>query len=312
MFRYIPSKTAITEATISNARFAPSKRPVGIFLGGTSGIGEAMARQLATQTHGRAKIILLGRNEASAQRIIASFPKTDDSVPQDEPSDYSFIKLDATLMKEVRRVTDLLAKELVKINFIVTTTAFFDYGGREETCEGVDKKMACLFYARFKFIYDLVPLVQKAAGAGETTGITSIFAAGLGAAIDLDDLDMKKKYSKLRCRYQWATYTDSVFQEFAHRYPNLGFYHQMPGAVRTPMMTNHFGGNFFASMISFTIVSPAEAAQLMWWRMLDEDPKWKTGAHQVSHRGEELSNPFVTEGVPEAVWTHSEMVTSGI
>ncbi|KAG8802401.1 hypothetical protein FRC17_006418, partial [Serendipita sp. 399] len=97
---FLPSRESIRLATIDNAIFRPSSRIVAIFFGGTSGIGQAMAEQLARQTNGRAHIILLGRNEDAVTKIIAGLPKTDSSVPEHESSKYEFIKMDATSMAQ--------------------------------------------------------------------------------------------------------------------------------------------------------------------------------------------------------------------
>jgi NAD(P)-dependent dehydrogenase (short-subunit alcohol dehydrogenase family) len=208
----LPSKTAIANATASNVLFKPATRPVALFFGGTSGIGQAMAEQLAKQTNGRAHIVLLGRNQTAAEKIIASFPKTDASVPPEEASNYSFVKVDATSMAEVRQVTSQLASQLPKINFIVATAGFFTMKGRDETPEGIDNRLACNFYARFRFIHDLAPLVEKAAESGENTGVMSVLGAGRGGRVDLNDLGLVKSFSLANFSRSSITYTDSVMQ----------------------------------------------------------------------------------------------------
>jgi NAD(P)-dependent dehydrogenase (short-subunit alcohol dehydrogenase family) len=208
----LPSKSAIAAATAANALYKPTTRPVGLFFGGTSGIGQAMAEQLARQTNGRAHIVLLGRNQAAAEQIIAGFPKTPDTTPPEEASKYSFIKVDATSMAQVRQVTSELSQELDKVNFIVASTGFLTLRGRDETSEGLDKKLACNFYARFRFIYDLAPLVEKAADKGEQAGIVSVFAAGRGGEVDLNDLGLVKGYSLSNAAGSASTYTDAAFQ----------------------------------------------------------------------------------------------------
>jgi NAD(P)-dependent dehydrogenase (short-subunit alcohol dehydrogenase family) len=206
----IPSKTAIANSTASNALYKPTTRPVGLFFGGTSGIGQAMAEQLAAQTNGKAKIILLGRNKEAAERIIASFPKTDASTPPEEASDYSFVKLDATSMAEVRQVTSRLLSQLPKVNFIVTTPGYLTLRGRDESSEGIDKKLACNFYSRFRLIHDLAPLVEKAAEDGEQTGVISVLSAGKYGPIELNDLGLAKTFSLRNAHHHAIAYTDSA------------------------------------------------------------------------------------------------------
>ena len=78
------------------------------------------------------------------------------------------------------------------------------------------------------------------------------------------------------------------------------------------MVTNTPGSRFFVPLIRPLTVTPEECAQVMWWRMLDPDSKWKTGAHQLSNHGEPYEpNKFVTPEVRKAIWDHATAVTSG-
>lgn len=170
-----PEMPSLTAVRTSNAAWRPTYRPVGLFFGGTSGIGEAMAKQLAAQTNGDAHIVLLGRNRDAAEKIIAGFPKHERSV-------YEFEKVDATSMKDVRRVAAELSSRLKKVNFIVATTGFLTMKGRNETEEGIDRKMAVNVYGRYRFIEDLLPKVEKAADSGEDSRVRKFTSSLLQSA----------------------------------------------------------------------------------------------------------------------------------
>ncbi|KAG5643917.1 hypothetical protein DXG03_009489 [Asterophora parasitica] len=68
----MPSLAAVRTA---NAAFKPSYVPVTIFVGGTSGIGQGLAEAFARHTNGTAHIVIIGRNRAAANAILARFPK---------------------------------------------------------------------------------------------------------------------------------------------------------------------------------------------------------------------------------------------
>jgi hypothetical protein len=75
-----------------------------------------------------------------------------------------FVHCDATTMHHVHATTmDLLAC-LPKINFLILSTGVVNMQGRSETEEGIDKKLALDYYAWWKFIHDLMPLLRKAKG----------------------------------------------------------------------------------------------------------------------------------------------------
>jgi len=97
----MPSLAAIRA---DNAALSPSYLPVALFVGGTSGIGQATAQAFAHHTKGEAHIIICGRNRAAADSIIASFPKS-------PKSRYEFVQCDATLLKNVASMTTKLIAE---------------------------------------------------------------------------------------------------------------------------------------------------------------------------------------------------------
>jgi hypothetical protein len=112
---------SLAAAEASNAGFAPSYIPVAVFVGGTSGVGQAMAEALARQTNGRAHIILIGRNAVQAADILARFPK-----PAEGDADgwtHEFVACDATSVASVRTVCAGLRARLKRINFLVISAA---------------------------------------------------------------------------------------------------------------------------------------------------------------------------------------------
>ncbi|KAG8832720.1 hypothetical protein FRC20_007849 [Serendipita sp. 405] len=213
-------------------------------------------------------------------------------------------------MAQVREVAARLNGELEKVNFIVATTGFLTTRGRDETSEGIDKKLACNFYARFRFIHDLAPLVEKAADKGETVGVASVLGAGKGGPIELDDLGLVKDFTLRKAAAHAITYNDAAMEEFARLYPKVRFVHLFPGTVTTPMATSIPGAKIVAPLLRFMLMEPDECAQIMWWRMWASASPWSTGAHQINQRGDEVThNPHVTEEVRKAVWEHALKMT---
>src|ERR1700691_3594031 len=86
--------------------------------------------------------------------------------------------------RNVQATTTNLLSSLPKLNYLVATVGFLTLKGRDETSEGLDKKLALNYYARRKFVNDL-----------EDAKLLSVLAAGHGGPIDLDDLGLKKGYS---------------------------------------------------------------------------------------------------------------------
>ena len=197
--------TSLSVVRAANATFSPSYVPVALFIGGTSGIGQATAEAFARYTKGEAHIIICGRNRAAAESIIASFPKS-------SKGRYEFVECDATLMKNVQATTTHLLSTLPKLNYLVATMGYLTMKGRDETSEGLDRKLALNYYARWKFIHDLMPLLRKAKDAGEDAKAMSVLGAGYGGPIDLNDLGLRKGYSLSTARVAGATYNDLMME----------------------------------------------------------------------------------------------------
>ena len=203
----MPSLAAIRA---SNAAFKHSSTslPVAVFVGGTSGIGQGMAEVFASNTKGNSHIVIVGRSRDAAEKILASMPKPEQGIAASR----EFVQCDATLMKNVAAAAQDILGRHQKINYLVMSPGIMTLAGRDETTEGIDKKMAIHYYARWKFVADLLPGLSKAADAGEKVAVMSVLGPAKGGAIDLDDLAMKKNYSVTKAALVAPTYNDLMME----------------------------------------------------------------------------------------------------
>lgn len=178
----------------SNASISFPYIPVAVFIGGTSGIGQGLAEAFARHTQGHAHIILVGRNHAAAEAIIARFPKptqVESGVGSGSEPKHEFVRCDATMMRNVANTSKELLTLAPKINFLVMCPGFSSLGW-DETEEGIEKRMALHYYARWKFIHDLTPALMKAKEDGEDAKVLSTLTTKRKGVLDLDDLGLKK------------------------------------------------------------------------------------------------------------------------
>lgn len=165
-----------------------------------------MATAFARHVKGNAHIILIGRNKASANTIISSFPAPSNPLAKQE-----FIEADVSLIANVRAICAGLRYRLDKINFLVMSPGMLNSRGRTETSEGIDVKMALHYYARFTFIHELLPLLNKASGRkDEDAKVYSVLTAGRSGKLELDDLGLKKTFSATKVAFQNSFYNDAA------------------------------------------------------------------------------------------------------
>lgn len=126
---------------MAKGRLLRSPRPLKvskiIILGGTDLI--YLPRSL-----GNAHILIAGRNQAAAERIIATFPKA-------ENSKFEFVQCDASLIENVVAVaTDVRSRIGGTLNYLVMSQGILNNNGQEPTSEGIEITMSLNFYSRWK------------------------------------------------------------------------------------------------------------------------------------------------------------------
>ena len=166
-----------------------------------------MAESFARATKGNCNIILIGRNRAAAESIIASFPK-----PSATSYTHEFVECDASLVQNVHDTAGALLQRLQKVNFLVLSTGVFQISGGHETAEGINAQFALMYHARWTFTHDLMPLLTKAAEAGEDAKVMTVLAPGspIGGPADLNNLGMKNSWvGAMRVA---PTYNDLMFE----------------------------------------------------------------------------------------------------
>ncbi|ESK94852.1 hypothetical protein Moror_14125 [Moniliophthora roreri MCA 2997] len=283
----------------------PTSLPVAVFVGGTSGIGRGMAENFARHTNGNAHIVLVGRNKAAAESIISNFPR-----PSSLAAKHEFIQCDVTLMKNIQKATEELSKG--KINYLVMSPGYITVKDRDESEEGIDRKLAVHYYARWKFINDLLPALKKAKEMGEDAKVFSVLGAGQGGSINVNDLGMRQVYSKMAVKKAGPTYNDLMMEEFSSRNPGITFIHAWPGWVRTPIGSQHADSavvrgvsTMLNGILRPLMMSAETSGECMLYGMLNtaNEPR----AWRLTEHGEDIGmkNYFGTEEERTALWVHT-------
>ncbi|TFK23776.1 NAD(P)-binding protein [Coprinopsis marcescibilis] len=287
-----------------NAAYNPSYVPTMVAFGGTSGIGEAIARLFATHTKGRAHIILVGRNKVAADKIIASLYKPAPEIAND--STYEFISCDILSMKNIHVFNEDLKKKLDKVNYLVLSAGTVDIkNSRNETEDGLDYKMVTRFYSRFAILHGVLPLLRKAKDGGEDASVLSVLGPGPASWVDMEDLGLKKKYTIFRAIVATSGYNDFMLKAFSEREPDIGFTHIHPGFVDTGMLRSQsWIKRIFMRPIAWLFTISAEkCGEWMLYGLLET----KKGFTRRNDNGDEKSQEgmaFATAEQRQAFWDH--------
>lgn len=114
-------------------------------------------------------------------------------------------------MQDVGKVTSSLLTRLDKINFLVASPGFASLKGRDDTEEGLDRKLAVNFYGRFKFINELLLKLESAAAIDENAKVLTVLAAGRrNGVINLKDIGLVKNYSLSGVANAGIAYTNAA------------------------------------------------------------------------------------------------------
>ncbi|PWY70810.1 short-chain dehydrogenase/reductase [Aspergillus sclerotioniger CBS 115572] len=168
---------------------------VAVFVGGTSGIGESTACAFIRNTNA-SRAYLVGRDQARATQIIEEMRQINPD------SQIDFIKSDVSLFREVDNACKAIQQKEDKVNILFLSPGVGTTKGRDETDEGLDRKLNLHYYSRMRFVTNLLPQLIKAG-----------------------DMSNKPGNSK-PC-------LSRVVSHLAAAYPQISFIHSFPGVVRT-------------------------------------------------------------------------------
>ncbi|KAM7212828.1 putative oxidoreductase YkvO [Rhypophila decipiens] len=199
-----------------------------IVVGGTSGIGYAIACRIAAASTGTSHTVLIsGRTKPN-------------NIPH---PNIEFRPLDATSMRQIKSYTNTLksSNPAPVLDFLVMSQGIMSTAPRTEVPgEGIDRKMALHYYGKQLLIKELLPLMSP------TARVLIVYDGWLGSPDKLiwEDLDLKDpgRYSLKRAADHCTSMMDGMVQFWAREQERNGdevkrsFVHAYPGGVNTDLL----------------------------------------------------------------------------
>lgn len=282
------------------------KNPVGVFVGGTSGIGENTAYEFAKHTP-NPTIYIVGRNETNGARVLDKIKELNSNAIA------HFLKYDLKYIEQAERVANIIRNKEDKVNVLSLTQGLLINQPRTETSEGLDEKFALLYYGRWTIVDMLIPLLQKAADEGGPARVLSVLGAGNERLVDFDDLELKKNYTFLHSNFIAGSYNSIAVLRFARKYPSISFSHTFPGFVSTQAYRDlSFWQRYIVNGAAYLFArSPEVCAQYQIYVALT-GPEFATGGHLLGMNLQSVQTDqppytqFALEENQDKLWEHTE------
>ncbi|KAI1133093.1 NAD(P)-binding protein [Nemania abortiva] len=204
----------------------PSTLPAGlvaVFVGATSGIGEATLKKFA-QYAASPRVYFIGRSQEAADRIVTECQALNPA------GQFIFRKADVSLIRVVDEVCGEIKTELRTINILFLSCGVPSMD-RSKTAEEVHLLAALNYYARIRFITNLLPLIR---GAPALRRVVSVGGGGHESELDTADFPaLGVPLDKLRGHL--TSLVTLGLESVAQAAPDVSFIHDYPGTVQTKL-----------------------------------------------------------------------------
>jgi len=234
-------------------------------IGGTGGLGRAIARVLASRG---ASVTVVGQTFR------------DEGV-----AGIAFVKADLSSMKEAERVAKELPAE--QLDLLMFTTGTFAAPRRQATSEGLERDMAVSFLNRIVMLRELAPHLGKNRPVERSAKLRPrVFVMGYpgtGQAGTLGDLNAEKSYSPMTCHMNTVAGNEMLVLDAVKRYPHATSFGLNPGLIKTNIRDNFLGKDSLKSRIIETLIglfmpSPEAYAQRTVPLLVSPDIEGRSGA----------------------------------
>lgn len=290
------------------------KRPVGVFIGGTNGIGRATAVEFTKNTVDPT-VYIVGRNASAGESLIEQLKETNGG----KNAKYYFLKHDVSSIKECDKLCSVIRGQEKKLNLLFVSSGILSVSKRSETDEGIEKRMAVNYYGRWRIIDQLMPLVQKAADKKEFARVVSVLSPGHEGKLLMDDLDLKENYSFMKMYKHISTFNSLAVLRFSQVYPNVSFTHLYPGFVGGTEISRNLP-SFLAHTLKFLerfAAQPLDDFGKQCLYLGASGKEYAKGSFLIDEKFKDLKQSAVQKGflapeLQESVWKHTQQVYQSV
>lgn len=189
-------------------------------VGGTAGIGAALAKELASKG---ADVIVMGRTL------------------RDEGTRLTFIKADLSTVESMKRAAAELPAE--DLDMLIFTNGILPQKKRVETSDGLEEDLALSYVSRFVILRELSERLGK--NRPRRPRVFVMGGPGVGEKGNPADLNAEKTYSRLPQHGKTVAANEALVLDAAARFPRLAVFGLNPGLIKTNIRSAITGTGWF-------------------------------------------------------------------
>jgi len=271
-----------------------------VVTGGTSGIGEVTACELARQG---ARIVLVARDRQRGADTMAKLRAANPSAT------HAIHYADLSSIAEMKRVANEIAAAESKVDVLVNNAGAV-FLSRHESVDGLEMTFATNHMAYFILTNTLLDRLKAAGSARIVSTASGAHSAG---KLDFGDLQLKSKYAVTRA-YGNSKLCNILFtRELAKRLKGSGVTATClhPGFVGTRFGQNNAKSGLM-KLIAKTAMSfglkPEEGARTIIWLASSPDVEGQSGGYYVKCRLTKPSDAAQHDGDAKRLWEMSAAI----
>jgi len=292
-----------------------SQNYVAVFVGATAGIGLSTIRQLAIHI-ASPKVYIIGRSQSKFASTLQEIQALNSKAT------IIFLEAQISLLKDVDRVCEEIKAKEEKLALLWVSSGFLSFTNPEDTPEGLPPHLTVTYYARLRFVSNLMPILT----AAESPRVVSVLAAGKEAKLLTEDLALQQPghYSLPQSANHSGTMMSLAFAYLAPSNPKVSFVHYYPGLVDTGLLGNLFGtGKGWTSYLIASLGWLLRPVVRLFSLSLDEagerglyaatSERFATGGKQYRLDWNQEDAPkvqvydeYLADGTDRTVWEHTE------